>query len=108
LLNTSKDQDLAIRRDCLSSGGQLAKYCHSILQGKVEKIAQAYMDNLFIVSEEYDPGKYYNDCCNNSAWAIGEIALAYPNEFMEIVPQFGQKISDILSDPTIKVIHSSI
>lgn len=97
-----QDQDLAIRRDCLASGGQIAKYCHPILQGKVEKIAQAYIDNLFVVSEEYDPGKLYSDCCNNGAWAVGEIALAYPNEFMSIVPQFGEKISNILADTNIK------
>jgi len=98
-----KDQDLTIKRVTLASGGEIAKYCPSILQGRIEKIIQNYMDNLFIISEEHDAGGLIEACCNNSAWAIGELALAYPSEFTNYIPQFVNRICELFNNENLKV-----
>ena len=98
-----KDQDLSIRKETLASGGEVAKYCPEILQGKVEQIVQYYMDNLAVVSQQNDPEGHLEACCNNSAWAIGELGLAYPNEFGTFAPHFVNRIVEILIDENHKV-----
>lgn len=54
--------------------------------------------------QDQDAGNMYNGTCNNCAWAIGELALAYPNELMNYIPQFVHKITALLIDENMKVI----
>jgi len=34
-------------------------------------------------------------CCNNAAAAAGDFAIAFPNEFINYIPQFAEKICEI-------------
>jgi len=36
-------------------------------------------------------------CCNNAAFAIGEFAIAYGQNFHKYIPDFAKKFSQILS-----------
>jgi len=98
-----QDQELAIRRVTLASGGEVAKYCPTVLQGKIDQLVQHYMNNLYVTAPENDPEGLFEFCCNNSAWAIGELALAYPTEFGSIAPHFVSRITEVLNDENNKV-----
>ena len=64
------------------------------------------MDNLFLISEEYDAEGLIEACCNNSAWGIGEFALAYPTEFTNYIPQFVNRICELFNNENLKVNQS--
>ena len=87
----------------LASGGEFAKYCPAILQGKIDQLVQHYMNNLYVAPPENDPEGLFDACCNNSAWAIGELALAYATEFGSFAPHFVSRITEVLSDGNNKV-----
>ena len=103
--NTGKDNELAVRKVILGSAGETARYCPALVQPKVDKIALGCLENLFIVSEEFDAENLFDSCCNNAAWAIGELALAFPNELMNYITQFATKLSEVLASEETQVYH---
>jgi hypothetical protein len=91
------DPDLTLKQCILSSCGEIAKNCPSILKGCFTQIAPHLYDHLVLTSEQYGPGQMIMACCNNSAWALGELAMAYPDEVAPAVGEFTTKICQLLN-----------
>ncbi len=87
----------------LASGGEVSRYCPALLNGKIDKIVQFYIENLCLVPENFDAGGLIEACCHNCAWGIGEIALAYPKDFANYSTQIVNRICELFTSDNIKV-----
>lgn len=74
----------------------MAKYCPTLVVGFTEQLAQGLINNLVLANQQVDPDGTYQACCNNATWSVGEIALAFPNEFSNFVSAFVTRFCDLL------------
>jgi len=54
------------------------------------------MENLHLVDPHSDVQEEIQFTCNNAAFSVGEIALAFPNEFSNYASDFALRICDLL------------
>ena len=50
---------------------------------------------MVIQNPNDDPESSYEFTCNNTAFSLGEVAVAFPNEFSPYVTDFALRICDI-------------
>ena len=96
-----EDKDFQVRQFILSFVGELAKRCPNILQGKIALFVPIIVKNLYILPADLDPNLCYLAICNNTSWAIGEIAIAYPNEIKPFIPDIAQKLVELIQTPKV-------
>ena len=53
------------------------------------------MDNLTLVDPSLDIQEEIQFTCNNAAFSIGELAIAFPNEFANYASDFALRICDL-------------
>lgn len=86
-----------MRQFILSSVGEVAKHCPNLLAGYIDPIAQVLMANLIVDTPEADPYDDLQASCNNTSWSVGEVALAYPNDFTKYSSAFAVRLCDIIA-----------
>jgi len=101
-----EDQNIVVKQFVLSSVGQVAKYCPRLVVDHIEHYAQTMMANMVVQNPDDDPESALEFTCNNTAYSIGEFAVAYPNEFSQYITDFALRICDILESGY--VIHNNV
>lgn len=86
-----------MRQFILSSVGEVAKHCPNLLVGYVDTIANVLMRNLIVDTPEADPYDDLQASCNNTAWSVGEVALAFPTDFAKFTHEFAVRLCEIVT-----------
>lgn len=65
------------------------------------------MKNLNLVGTNSEPQEEVLFTCNNAAYSVGELALAFPNDFANYASEFAIRICDLF-ESGVQVIQNSL
>jgi len=61
---------------------------------------------MTVLNPDEDPESNCEMACNNATFSVGELAIAFPNEFSQYVPDFATRICDIMESGY--VVHENV
>ncbi len=59
------------------------------------------MKNLHLIDPTLDAYESIQFSCNNTTWSVGELALAFPEEFSEFASAFAVRICELLESGNV-------
>lgn len=91
------DENLISKQWIMSTIGETAKYAPKLIDGSVKPILQNIAENLKTISEELGGANVILAVCNNAAWALGLVCVAFPKECYEYIPELMKRVVQIIS-----------
>lgn len=91
------DVNLISKQWVMSTIGETAKFAPNLIAGNIKLMLLTIADNLKTISDELGASNIILAVCNNAAWALGLVCVAFPKETYEYIPELIKRVVQLLT-----------